>query len=338
MDQIAFIYGQTLIYWSSVVLALAVTAGVLFFWAAHMWRGGSVAAAAAAVPVAIVLSLLLSRYVHWYCRTDSYESFQAAMTDFSSGSYALIGAFGGCFLTALILKALRMIRDLPETLDCMSVAGCGAIALGRMACFFTSADRGQILSQLTRLPWAYPVINSVSGVLEYRLATFVIQAMVTAVIFVGLAVVFVFVQKRFGLRSGDVTLLFLMFYGASQVVLDSTRYDSIYLRSNGFVSIVQIFSALALVAPIVLFSIRLVKAGGFKRWYIGVWAAIAALVGGAGYMEYYVQRHGNQAVLAYSVMSSCLIGILILAVGLLILSLWQGRLHRMPTAYPTEPT
>lgn len=338
MDQIAFIYGQTLIYWSSVVLAMAIAAGVFFFWAAHMWRGGSIAAAAAAVPVAIVLSLLLSRYVHWYCRADSYQSFQSAMTDFSSGSYALIGAFAGCILTAVILKLLRLIRDLPETLDCMSVAGCGAIALGRMACFFTSADRGQILSKLTGLPWAYPVINSVSGVLEYRLATFVIQAMVTCMIFIGIALVFVFAQKRFSMRSGDVTLLFLMFYGASQVVLDSTRYDSIYLRSNGFVSIVQIFCAIALVAPIVLLSVRLVKAGGFKRWYAAIWAAIAALVGGAGYMEYYVQRHGNQAVLAYSVMSSCLIGILILAVFVLILSLRQGRLHQMPTAYPTEQT
>ena len=31
---------------------------------------------------------------------------------------------------------------------------------------------------------------------------------------------------------------------------------------------------------------------------------MAALLGCAGYMEYYVQRHGGQALMAYSVMSA----------------------------------
>ena len=39
---------------------------------------------------------------------------------------------------------------------------------------------------------------------------------------------------------------------------------------------------------------------------------MAALLGCAGYMEYYVQRHGNQAALAYSVMSVALCGYLVL--------------------------
>ena len=35
-------------------------------------------------------------------------------------------------------------------------------------------------------------------------------------------------------------------------------------------------------------------------------------MGCAGFMEYYVQRRGNEAVFAYSVMSGCLAGIVIL--------------------------
>ena len=39
-----------------------------------------------AVPLAFVLSMVLSRLIHWYCRTDSYVSFEAAMTDYTTGN------------------------------------------------------------------------------------------------------------------------------------------------------------------------------------------------------------------------------------------------------------
>jgi len=39
---------------------------------------------------------------------------------------------------------------------------------------------------------------------------------------------------------------------------------------------------------------------------------MAGGLGGAGYMEYYVQRHGNQAAFAYSVMSAALAAVVLL--------------------------
>ncbi len=118
-------------------------------------------------------------------------------------------------------------------------------------CFFTESDRGQIMAQFTGLPWAYPVANA-SGQLEYRFATFLFQAAVAACIGIFLAVIFF--RRRY--RSGDITLLFLLFYCASQVILDSTRYDSLYLRSNGFVSMVQVLSAVTLAVVLTVLSIR----------------------------------------------------------------------------------
>ena len=43
---------------------------------------------------------------------------------------------------------------------------------------------------------------------------------------------------------------------------------------------------------------------------------MAALLGCAGYMEYYVQRHGNQAAMSYAVMIACLCGYVALVLGL----------------------
>ena len=107
-------------------------------------------------------------------------------------------------------------------------------------------------------------------------------------------------------RRGDLTLLFLLLYGLTQAVLDSTRYDSLYLRSNGFVSVVQVLSAAALVGVSALFSARMIRCRGMRWWYVPLWLGMLALLGGAGYMEYFVQRHGDRALFSYAIMTACL--------------------------------
>ena len=143
--------------------------------------------------------------------------------------------------------------------------------------------------------------------------------MLALALLIGLTVFYVRGQKGGKLRDGDTCLVFLLLYGASQVVLDSTRYDSLFFRSNGFVSVVQVLGALALVLAMILFSRRMVKARGFRAWQIFLWLLIAIAIAGAGYMEYYVQRRGNEALFANSVMSGCLA--VVIALTLLIRSL-----------------
>lgn len=301
MERIAFIFGSTFIYWNSVVLTLAAGTAICIFLAFYLPEGQG-NAAAVAVPMALVLSLFFGRLIHWYFRPDSYTGFLKAVTDYTSGGYALPGCFAACGLTAGILRLLRLEREPLRLLDAMSLGGCAGIAVGRLACFFSPADRGQLLQNLRTLPFAYPVNNVVTGAPEYRLATFVIQAMATALIFGGLTAFTLSVRRR----RGDAALLFLLLYGLSQAVLDSTRYDSLFLRSNGFVRVTQLLSAAALTAVSAVFSVRMGKTRGFRWWYVPLWLLMLALLGGAGYMEYYVQRHGDRALFAYASMTACL--------------------------------
>ena len=304
MERIAFIFGNTFIYWNSLVLTLAAGVAICLFLAVYLPRGEG-SAAAVAVPMAMVLSVFLGRLFHWYFRPDSYTSFVKAMTDYTSGGYALMGCFAACGATAGILRLLHLEPRPLRLLDAMSLGGCGGIALGRLSCFFSAADRGQLLKSLQTLPFAYPVNNVVTGAPEYRLATFVIQAMAAALIFAALVAFFFLANRR---RQGDVTLIFLLLYSLSQAVLDSTRYDSLYMRSNGFVSVVQLLSALAMVAVSVVLALRMAKRRGLRWWYIPMWLSMLAMLGGAGYMEYYVQRHGDLALFSYTVMTACLGG------------------------------
>ena len=312
MDKIAFYSGSTAIYWNSVILTLAAATAICFFLAFYLGKSGNGAAGFAVVPVSMVLSLVFARFFHWYCQSDSYTGFTAAMTNYAEGGYALMGVFLGCVLAAALTRVICLHRNLPEMLDAMSMAVCAGMAVGRLSALFNTSDRGQILTNFHSLPIAYPVNNAVSGALEYRLATFALQSMVALALFIGLAVFYNKGQKRGKLRDGDTCLLFLLLYGASQVVLDSTRYDSLFFRSNGFVSVVQVLGAVALVLAVILFSRRMVKARGFRAWQILLWLLIGIAIGGAGYMEYYVQRRGNEALFAYSVMSGCLLFVILL--------------------------
>ena len=312
MDKIAFYSGSTAIYWNSVILTLAAATAICFFLAFYLGKSGNGAAGFAVVPVSMVLSLVFARFFHWYCQSDSYTGFTAAMTNYAEGGYALMGVFLGCVLAAALTRVICLHRNLPEMLDAMSIAACAGMAVGRLSALFNASDRGQVLESSRSLPIASPVNNAVSGAVEYRLATFALQSMVALALFIGLAVFYNKGQKRGKLRDGDTCLLFLLFYGASQVVLDSTRYDSLFFRSNGFVSVVQVLGAVALALAVILFSRRMVKARGFRAWQILLWLLIGIAIGGAGYMEYYVQRRGNEALFAYSVMSGCLLFVILL--------------------------
>lgn len=301
MEKIAFIDGNTFIYWNSVVMTMAAGVAICLFLSFYL-RDGKKLAAAVAVPLALVLSVFFGRLFHWYFRPDSYESFIKAMTDYTSGGYALMGCFAACGATAGILKLVGLEKHPLRILDAMSVGGCAGISVGRLACFFSVADRGQLLKSVRTLPFAYPVNNVVTGAPEYRLATFVIQAMVTALVFAAVAAFFLAAKRK----RGDVTQVFLLLYCLTQAVLDSTRYDSLYLRSNGFISAVQLLSAAAMVAVSAVFSVRMVRERGMKGWYYPIWILMLALLGGAGYMEYYVQRHGDKGLFCYTIMTLCL--------------------------------
>ena len=182
MERIAFISGGTFIYWSSIILALAAATAIAIFVATYLAKGGDVLALSLAIPVSMISSVVLSRLIHWYCREDAYESIRAAMTDYTSGGFALMGVFAGCLLTACLLRLIRVSKNLPQMLDAMAIGGGAGIAVGRLASLFNASDRGMILADTVGMPFAYPVTNAVSGVVENRLATFVLQSITTAVI------------------------------------------------------------------------------------------------------------------------------------------------------------
>ena len=307
MNKIAWILGDISVRWSSVVMAAAVLTGVLLFLAAAARGARRVTSASLAPALSILLSLLFGRLLHRYFLPDAEPG------------YVLLGAFAGCFCTAVILKALRLEKHMGRLLDAMSLGGCAAIAVGRLTCFFTADDRGRILSGISGLPLVWPVTNVTSGETEYRLAVFLFQSLAALVIYFVLLL-----EDRHNLktethRDGDLTLLFLLLYSAGQIVLDSLRYDALHLRSNGFIGAVQLACAVTFCAVTGILLTRLIRRNGFRLRYGLAALLIAVCIGVAAYMEYFVQRHGGQARFGYTVMAAVMTAAAATGTGL-----WKG--------------
>ena len=322
MSQIAICVGNVVIYWSSILIFLGVAVTFALALSLYGANGGKKSVMWTMLPIAIVLGVVLSRLIHWYCHAEQYAGLAGALTDFGAGDYCLPGAFFGVVIAVLLLKALRLIDSAGKLFDSLAVAAPLGVAVIRLSALFNASCRGKIQINnpaLQRLPLGSPV-SVANGAVEYRLATFFIEFMVMLVLF--LIVLRLFNKRREWPTKGEtpvhgnVALLFLAYYGATQVILDSTRYDSSFLPANGFVSLVMILGAASLVGVMVYYTVMSFRANGFMKKHIVMWVLFVAAAGGTGYMEYLVQRYGNMYLPVYSGMTALLLIMCLLVRGM----------------------
>lgn len=301
MEKLAFISNGSFIYWSSIILTLAVVTAIAAFAALYYNKSGNILAISLMVPASLAGSLVFGRMI-------------------LPGGYALIGAFAACLLCAVVLRLLRVVKNLPQMLDCLALAGGIGIALGRLSSFFNSSNRGFLVAEDLGMPFACQVTNVVSGQVETRLATFLLQAIVAAAI-VLILLLWSAVAKagKSRIKDGDIFWLFMAAYGASQFLLDSTRYDAVLL-GGGIISAVQLAGFAMVLASIAVFSVRLVRSRGVNPYYGAVWLGMAAALGVAGYMEFHVQHHADQAAADYTMMAIALAVLVALIAVLRLLS------------------
>ena len=339
MNKIAFIYDGMIINWSTIVIVMALVCAVCLCLAMAVRRPGLVTAAAVMLPIAMLLGLILGRLVHWYCRADEYQGLAQAFTDFSVGGFSIIGIAAGCGIAAALVRLTGLCDSLGALLDAASPAAALGIAIGRLSFLFNYADRGKIFIEnevYRRLPLGSAVVNSTSGATEWRFATFFIQAILAGLIcLVCIALIYRFEkrEKRSGKPAdGSCFIVFALCWLTGEIILDSTRYDALFMPSNGFVSFMQIFAIVIIALILIYLSVQSVKFNRLKWWHFLLWVLCLGGLGCAGYMEYYVQRHGDLYMMCYSVMGSGLIIALVCILVLLGTTLRKKRVAVEQTA------
>ena len=314
MSQIAFVSDTLTIYWSAIVLAIAVLAAALAMLGCRALQGELPWDMALFLPLAILLGVLGARLLHYHCFYRQYADLHQALTDDSVGSFCLAGAFLGVLLAALILWGVRVIKKLPSFMDAVAPGAALGIAVGKLSAIFYSANRGKVVFEKAfyqGLPFSTDM-EPITGVPEFRAAVFFWQSLAAFLIFFLLLLTFFRNQYRKEKQpDGSVFSLFLRLWCAAELIFDSMRYDSAFFRINGFVSVVQILSLAGLVFELVLYSVRGIKRSGFRPANPACWALSLLGIAALGVGEYLVQRHGDWYLACYAMMSAGALAVLI---------------------------
>ena len=105
--------------------------------------------------------------------------------------------------------------------------------------------------------------------------------------------------------DGNTMRIALVLYGAVEIIMDSTRNDSPLMhfrfisqlnKFSAFISLAQIFAAVAILCVLIYYSRMSIKANGFKWYHPMLWIGFAVSLFGVGKLgEYNVQRYATYA-------------------------------------------
>ena len=316
MNPIAIIVDNTQIHWDAIIIVMAIPAWFFSFHSLYCANKGKRLASWIFLPFAVLLGAITSRLLYWYAHVEQYKGLSQALEDFNIGCFSMLGVLPGLFLAAVLVRCLRLSKNLPAFLDALVPATSMGMGLMYLSCLFNYNCRGKFTvdtPSMQHLPYASPVPEA--GELSYRFATFFWSA-VFMFILAYICTEFYYIKKK---EYGSTACLFLLIFSAGQFILDSTRYDAEYFPFNGFVSILQIFDGVCILVLTIAFSIRAVKRRGFKWYYVLLWLAQAGAMTATGMMEYMVQRYSDQHLTYYAYMAVSCVGMFMIGFILYIL-------------------
>ena len=308
MSQIAYLAGDRVLYWGALIQALGLAAGLCLALALYPRYNRHSAAVWVFFPFALVLGLFLSRVIYWYCHLEQFGSFLEALADFNFGSYALFGVIFGVWLAAFIVKKLGLVGHMGRLLDAVAPGLSLSFAFLRLSELFNTACRSRITVQgkfLQRLPFA---VRNADG--NWTLAVFFWSFLLLLAVTVLLVRLYTRYRRYPMLdgssTNGNVFRFFLLFWGVTEVVIDSLRYDSCFMHFTflkglnpyaSFVSLGQIFAGVTILAVLIRFTAIRARGGNGGWKLILAWVLYLASLVGAGYFgEYKVQRSANYAL------------------------------------------
>lgn len=254
--------------WGGVITALALGAGML-----ATFRAGK----RAGLPGALFL-----RYFLWavpvgfvgarlYYALGSYGVFSGQpelLLQIGKGGFSLYGALLSCWLLAAILHKGEQRRLF---LDCLAPGAALAIALGKLAGYFTQEGYGPPVRG------TFPLAVYVQSEQEWFLALFFFESLLCFALF--------FLTLKPAARAGGKAILFFTLFAAGRAFLESLRENALRIW---FVRLSEAVGGILLLALFIFFLTGIVKKTRF-----GAPHALAALLftsffAGAFLAEFYM--------------------------------------------------
>ncbi len=154
---------------------------------------------------------------------------------FTGGGHAMMGALPGGFIGAFL--AAKLMKEQPlKYLDVFSVAALAFVFFARLGEMYVEdfgVSRSLVYDFSARLPFA------IAGEYDACFATWMLEAAAALILFVVLSC-----DMRRQKKPGQTFVLFLLLFGASQIIMESLRYDRHI--SYTFIRMQQVLTVLTL--------------------------------------------------------------------------------------------
>ena len=325
-DAATLTVGSVTIYPYGLTLALGAGAAIALF--AALCRARRLAPGTAAIVGALApfLGLVLARAVYCLVTIEFFASVQnfLAMLRLSDGGLSMFGALGGATLAGAL--AARWTRqDKGAVLDALSPALMLFVCVARLGEGFVQLGFSRTLVESEFLRGTFLALEREY---DFVLKTYLLEAIAAAALCAVLCGQLLGARKR---RPGDAYLRGMLYFGCTQIFLESLRYDM--HMAWGFVCAQQLFAMLTACAAILVFARRAQRLSGRKGTFALTLMALVALAGAIVGLEFVIDRSGISRYIDYAVFAALMAGMLYLGERLYQRSdaLWNQQKSRAST-------
>ncbi|MEE1280870.1 MAG: prolipoprotein diacylglyceryl transferase [Acutalibacteraceae bacterium] len=240
------IFGFT-IYWYGVIIALGLILAIVYASYNSKRLGVNPDKLLNCVIVGVVTGIIGARAYYVLFNLDYYASHTNKILAINEGGLAIYGGIIGALIGGLIVAKICKM-NIPAVLDVASIGFLIGQGIGRWGNFFNQEAFGTA----TTLPWGM-VSEGTNNVIVHP--CFLYESLWCLL---GVLLLHLFSRSKFRKYSGQMALLYLVWYGAERAIVEGLRTDSL-LIPNTSLRVSQLLSILICVIGITLLVILYVR-------------------------------------------------------------------------------
>ena len=253
MDKIAIDLGPIQIYWYSIIVFLGLLTGSIVIFKEARKRKISEDFLVNLICDSIIIGIIGARIYYVLFNLSYYIDNPLEIFAIWNGGLAIHGGI----LAALIFIIIYCRKNRINLLQILDIIVVGLIigqAIGRWGNFFNSEAYGQITSAAVLKAQGIPkfIIDGMYILGEYRQPTFFYESVSCFVGFIALIII----RKCKYLKRGQLTGIYLIWYGITRFFIESLRTDALMI---GSLKIAKIVSIIFVIIGIILIFYNIIK-------------------------------------------------------------------------------
>lgn len=261
MDSVALDLGSIQIYWYSIFIFIAVMTACVVIYKEAKKQGINEEFLINLSFNTIIIGLIGARIYYVLFNLPYYLSNPIEILEIWKGGLAIHGGI----LFGLIFVLIYCKKNNVDTIKMLDIIVVGLIigqAIGRWGNFFNGEAYGKITSYNALKNAGIPtfIINGMYILGDYRQPTFLYESVWN---FFGFLILLVVRQFRY-LKKGQLTGVYLIWYGIARFIIEGLRTDSLML---GPIKIAQVISIIFIISGIGLLFYNQTKKDKYKYLY-----------------------------------------------------------------------